>query len=220
MRFATSDRLAAGLALAGLAGCATPAPPLPPPPSQTAMIAGASAGGAAPWAPDGAPPPPSPPAAARRPEGARTRPPTRTERYWGWCLLADVVGLGVLLGTLPDESATPWAVPVAALPAGVVHLAHLRPGAALLASAIRASGYLVGRLVFDRVYVAGDARRAVGAATLAGSIMGLTVGLAIALDGLALARREVAVEGWHRLPVLPSVGLVSGRLSLDFVGTF
>lgn len=215
-----TDLARAGLAALLLGGCATAAPPLPPPDPSRLLARDAPpparASVSAPWG------------AAPSLQGA-TRlnlavdPPTVTERYWGWSLLADAAGLVIFsldVTLIDDPGQRAGFAALAGAPSGIAHLAHGRPLAALAASGLRALTFAGGLAFIDSATRRTDIDGAVSGAFLGAILIGAGLGMGIALDVVALSRREVASPGWRRLPVLPSVAVTSNGVQAGVGGAF
>jgi hypothetical protein len=216
-----SSRLALA-SLCALAGCATVAPPLPPP--DPARLLGprravaAAAPAASPWGVD-------PPAAAphARPVAAAAAPPTRTERYWYWTAVADVASLTLFASgyAASHDSDARYAYLIgASLPASIVHLIYGRPVAAVIAGSVRLVGYFGGAALLDAGLRRHDFLEGFSLVLLGASVISLSVGIGAGLDVTTLARREVPVAGWRRLPVVPTVAPAPDGWQLGAAGAF
>lgn len=248
MRCVTDLACAAPLALLlALAGCVGSAPELPPPspafvlpragasgaettaatvlpgiaiapervPADSASTPAVSARGPARPDPTPAagPSPPAPPVAA----------PTSVERYWGWSLLAEAVGLTLYLGGVFNRDMAPWLSAGASLPAGIVHLIFQRPEAALLATTLRAGVYLGAWALQDaalRTAMSGSLSGYFSSMLNAGLLLTAGVTICSVIDVLVLSRREVPTPGWQQLRVLPTVSLEPGRVLVGLGAAF
>lgn len=215
-----SDLTRAGLAALLLGGCATAAPPLPPPDPSRLLSREPSAHSSisAPWG--------SAPGTSRRPAtplDLPVAPPTVTERYWGWSLLADAAGVAMFslnVALVDDPGQRVGFGALAGAPSGIAHLAHGRPLAALAAAGLRALTYAGGVAFIDSASRRTDLDGAVNSAFLGALLIGAGLGMGIALDVVVLSRRETPAPGWRRLPVLPSVVLGPDGVQAGAVGQF
>lgn len=148
-----------------------------------------------------------------------TQVPTVHERYVHWMLLVDLPSVYPLTYWAFYPERVYYAAPSLLLPP-LIHALHGEGEKALISVGLRS-------LMLGGVYLAGQAARSecedeflcfpLGSITL----MNLAILPVILVDGLFLARRERPVDGWHRLPVVPSVSSSPyGGKSLVLSGQF
>lgn len=221
MRSVSDPRALAAVAALGLGGCATSAPPLPPTdPSRllSARPVAPPASAASPWGE--APPEPVPHA---RVLDLRTTTPTVTERYWQWTLVGDLSSLAIFtlgLSLTDDYGSRLGYMALASLPAGAIHVAYGRPLAALAAVSVRSLGFVGGVALIEGSLGDRSAVGRFGSAFLGATLIGACISLGAGLDATVLARREVPIAGWRRLPVLPAVSATPTGWQLGVGGDF
>ena len=188
MRCASASALflAAVLAVAGACSPATAPRPLPPRRAD--------------FSPPRAPRLQAPPDLARPAE-----PPVRHQRYFGWILAADLVAIVPLAYWIFRPEDVYLAMPSLILPPAI-HVAYGQPRTAAISFLMRAA-------MLGGVYLAGRSAEAecddsssfvcvpIGSLILAD----VAVTSVVIVDAMVLARRTRDDEGWHRLPVVPSV---------------
>lgn len=144
--------------------------------------------------------------APRPPDIARaTEPPVVHERYLGWILVADLASLVPLVRWMGRPEDVYLAAPAAVL-SPVIHVLHGEGAKAALSLTLR--GAMLGA-----VYLAGRSAEEecddpdTYICVPIGSFMLANVAIVsvMLIDSLFLARRAREVDGWRRLPVLPSV---------------
>lgn len=204
-----SARTAARLVLTACAvasGCTVTSPP-PLPPRRVAFAEDPS---------HRRPPAPRPPDIARRAEA-----PLVHERYTGWILAADVASLVPLVRWMGRPEDVYLAAPSALLPP-FIHVLHGEPGNAALSLGMR--GAMLGA-----VYLAGrsaeseceDSEDFICVPTRSFLLADVAIVSVVVIDSMFLAWTTSEVDGWHRLPILPSVSATpDGRRVMSLTGRF
>jgi hypothetical protein len=201
VRFAFARRGLLAAAITVASACATPPPPLPP--RRVAFAANQ---------PRRVAPPPDLDRAAE--------PPVRHERYLGWTLGADLLSLVPLTSWMFRPEDVYLALPSLVLPPAI-HVAHGESRTAaisfLMRGAMIGGVYLAGRSAEEECE---DSETFVCVPMGSFLLAELAIIPVVLVDAFFLARTTGEVEGWHRLPVLPSVSPTPGGGVLSLTRRF